>query len=142
MVNGTRAVSSPGSGRPGVDIAMRGSQERVLAARVAEVPGEAVPLAGVARGGNTDPHAAYWIDLLRDRFDDGRDVCSKLDRAPHLHDLGEDAERQLLGEAAADVEPGGVLDGVQRLRRHAAAEERFPQDGEPPPTRHHADVSG
>ena len=44
-----------------------------------------------------------------------------------LHDLGEDAQRDLLRRPGADVEPGGVADAVQRLGRDTAPEQALAQ---------------
>src|SRR5213078_996275 len=78
-------------------------EETLAAAGVAEVVGVALVLGAMPRPGDDDGHPADGIE--RRDFGGGRFRLRGLRRRPaQLHDLGEDAERHLLGNARSDVE--------------------------------------
>ncbi len=59
-----------------------------------------------------------------------------------LHDLGQDAESDLLGGLRPDVKPGGILDPRQGIRRDASGREGFTNLVETLPAGHDAEVTG
>ena len=83
-------------------------------------------LGAVARRGHGDGHAADRINLGARRGNGLGRKGLRL-RVPQLDDLRQDAQGDLFRKARADVEPGGVLDAVERLVRHAAREQRLAQ---------------
>src|SRR5690348_11739207 len=96
------------------EIALRIGDELLPAPRIAEIEGSSGVLGAVARGRYGDAHAA---DRIRLGLLHG-DWLGRLHLGPGaalLDDFREDAERHLLGKARADVEPGRVLDRIERV---------------------------
>src|SRR5256885_15000107 len=90
----------------------------------------------VARRRHLDGHSTHWIGRGRGHI---HRRGSRL-RAATLDDLGEDAQRDLLGQARADVQAGGIVHLVERLARDPALEQRLAHLREPLAARDHRDV--
>ena len=96
-------------------------------------------------GGKTEVTAVSLVNVTGMLAQMGRGRRDRLladVAAGELDDLGEDAQRDLLGQPGADVQARGIPDAIQWLGRHAAREQALPELSEPRAAGDHAEVLG
>src|SRR5712691_849872 len=125
-MSGFTAASGDDSG----SVTVGGRQKTLPAATAAEVVRAAGVVGTITCRIDRNGHPAYRIARLEcgGRWWADRRVRGR--SALHADDLRQNAEGELLRRARADIDPGGVPDGIERGRRCAARHECLPNLGE------------